>query len=95
MQLSANEKSYQAIRRKLESGKLGPGDKLITRTLAQEFGVSLSPVREAINRLATEGLVDHTPGAGAAVKSLSLDDLNDLYVLRDAIKVVLRDWPLK
>ena len=69
MQLSANERSYQAIRRKLETGKLGPGDKLITRTLAQEFGVSLSPVREAINRLATEGLVDHTPGAGAEVEA--------------------------
>lgn len=86
MQLSANEKSYQAIRRQLETGKLAPGDKLITRSLAQEFGVSLSPVREAINRLATEGLVSHTPGAGAEVKRLSLDDLNDLYVLRDAIE---------
>ncbi|MFT5301627.1 MAG: DNA-binding GntR family transcriptional regulator [Mariniblastus sp.] len=86
MQLSPNEKSYRGIRAKLESGLLGPGDKLITRTLAEEFGVSLSPVREAINRLASEGIVTHTPGAGAEVKHLSLEDLNELYVLRDAIE---------
>lgn len=86
MQHSANEKSYQAIRQQLESGRLSPGDKLVTRNLAHEFGVSLSPIREAINRLATEGLVVHTPGAGASVKQLSLHDLNELYELRDAIE---------
>ena len=86
MQRSAFEKSYWAIRQNLENGELGPGDKLVTRTLAGQLGVSLSPIREAINRLANEGLVEHTPGAGAEVKRLSTEDLNDLYVLRDAIE---------
>ncbi len=86
VQITANEKTYRGIRDKLESGLLSPGDKLVTRRLATEFGVSLSPVREAINRLATEGLIEHTPGAGAQVRRLSLDDINELYVLRDAIE---------
>ena len=86
MSLTANEKSYRGIRNKLESGDLAPGDQLVTRNLATEFGVSLSPIREAINRLATEGFVDHTPGAGAQVKRMTSEDLNDLYVLRDAIE---------
>lgn len=83
---TANEKSYFGIREKLETGTLRPGDPLITRQLAEEFGVSLSPVREAINRLASEGLIEHTPGAGAQVKRFNLDDLSELYVLRDAIE---------
>ena len=86
MSLTANEKSYQNIREKLENGTLLPGDKLITRTLAKEIGVSLSPVREAISRLATEGLIQHTPGAGAVVKRLDIDELDELYVLRDAVE---------
>ena len=86
MNLTANEKSYRNIRQKLESGSLAPGDQLITRTLAKEIGVSLTPVREAINRLATEGLIQHTPGAGAVVKQLDIEELDELYVLRDAIE---------
>lgn len=86
MNITANEKSYQQIRQKLEDGTLAPGDPLITRSLAKDLGVSLSPVREAINRLATEGLIHHTPGAGATVKALDIEELDDLYVLRDAIE---------
>lgn len=86
MNLTANEKSYRSIRQKLEDGTLGPGDPIVTRTLANEIGVSLTPVREAINRLATEGLIQHTPGAGAVVKQLDIEELDELYVLRDAIE---------
>ena len=86
MNITASEKTYRCIREKLESGELLPGEKLVTRTLAQQLGVSLSPVREAINRLASEGLIQHTPGAGAAVKQITIEELDELYVLRDAIE---------
>ena len=86
MQQTVNEKSYDSIRKMLVDGKLKPGDKLVTRTLAEKIGVSLSPVREAINRLATEGLLEQVPGAVAEVKQLSIEELHDLYVLRDAIE---------
>ena len=48
--------------------------------LADEHGVSLSVVREAVTRLASEDLVDATPQRGFRVRSLSLDDLRDLEV---------------
>lgn len=86
MQLTLTEKAYSHIREKLSAGQLAPGDRLVTRTLAQEIGVSLGPVREAINRLSSEGLVDHTPGAGASVKLLERQDVEELYVLRDALE---------
>ena len=65
-------------------GELAPGERLVTRTLADSMGVSLAPIREALNRLATEGLIAHIPGAGAFVKEADRQELEELYVLRDA-----------
>jgi len=70
----------------LASGELTPGKRLVNRALADKIGVSVIPVREAIRRLASEGLIDHIPGAGAFVKTLSRRDLDNLYVLRDALE---------
>lgn len=80
------EQSYDYIRRKLSSGVLAPGTRLVNRTLAGEIGVSVIPVREAIHRLASEGLIEHVPGSGAFVRKTSSQDLDDLYVLRDALE---------
>lgn len=86
MSQSLSEKSYNYIRRQLESGQLAPGVRLVNRTLAEDIGVSVIPVREAIHRLASEGLVQHVPGAGAFVRNPSRQDLDNLYVLRDALE---------
>jgi DNA-binding GntR family transcriptional regulator len=86
MEHSLSEKSYRHIRRKLSCGEFPPGKKLVNRTLAAEIGVSVIPVREAIHRLASEGLVDHVPGAGAFVRKANRQDLDNLYVLRDALE---------
>lgn len=86
MQKTLTEKTYQQLRRKVLRGELPGGSQLVNRTLAEEFDVSLAPVREAIHRLATDGLVEHIPGAGAFVRSMSLEELDELYVLRDAVE---------
>ena len=86
MDRSLAEKSYWYIHRKLSRGELLPGSRLVNRALAGEIGVSVIPVREAIHRLASEGLVQHIPGAGAFVRELSLQDLDELYILRDALE---------
>ncbi|MGY8767043.1 MAG: GntR family transcriptional regulator [Pirellulales bacterium] len=78
------EKSYRAIHDMLAQGELQPGERLVNRTLAERIGVSVIPVREALHRLATEGLIEHTPGAGAFVREPNRQDLEELYVLRDA-----------
>jgi DNA-binding GntR family transcriptional regulator len=86
MNRSLAEKSYRHIVRKLSRGEFAPGMQLVNRTLANEIGVSVIPVREAIHRLASEGLVEHVPGAGAFVREPSWQDLDELYVLRDALE---------
>jgi len=86
MQQTLAEKSYGYIRKKLARGDLPPGKRLVNRVLADEIGVSVIPVREAIHRLASEGLVEHVPGSGAFVRKVDLHDLDNLYVLRDALE---------
>lgn len=80
------EKSYDYIRQKLSEGDLPPGKRLVNRVLASEIGVSVIPVREAIHRLASEGLIEHIPGSGAFVRKTDPQDLDNLYVLRDALE---------
>lgn len=80
------ERAYHGIRQALITGGLKPGEQLVSRSLADQFGVSLAPVREAIGRLAAEGLVDHIPGSGSYVRKISKQDLYELFVLREALE---------
>lgn len=80
------ERSYDYIRERLAQGELPPGHRLVNRVLALEIGVSVIPVREAIHRLASEGLIEHVPGSGAFVRKTDPQDLDNLYVLRDALE---------
>jgi DNA-binding GntR family transcriptional regulator len=86
MQVSQAEKSYQNLRDKLTHGELPPGTRLVNRTLAEEFGVSVVPLREAINRLSSEGLIAQVPGAGAFVRQPDQQELDELCVLRAALE---------
>ena len=86
MGLTLTEKTYQNIRSELISGGLKPGEQLVSRALADRLGVSLAPVREAIGRLAAEGLVEHVPGSGSFVKKITKQDLYELFVLREALE---------
>jgi len=80
------EKSYFRLREKLTRGELPAGTQLVNRTLAREFGSSLSPVREAINRLAKDGLITQVAGAGAFVREVSRNDLDEAYIVREAVE---------
>ncbi len=80
------DRAYRYIRQELQEGNLTPGTQLVNRKLAERIGVSVIPVREAIHRLVSEGLVEHVPGAGAFVRNPNREDLEELYVLRDALE---------
>lgn len=86
MEQTLAEKSYNYIRQRVSRGDFPPGQRLVNRTLAHEIGVSVIPVREAIHRLASEGLIEHIPGSGAFVRKTDPHDLDNLYVLRNALE---------
>jgi len=63
-------------------GELKPGERLRAEALAQRFGTSRTPIREALLQLEAQGLVDVEPNRGAVVRTFDRDDLQDLYELR-------------
>lgn len=71
-----------AVRRAIILGELAPGLHLEEPSLAEKFGVSRIPVREALTRLAHEGLVVIEPRRGAFVVGMSHEEIHDVYELR-------------
>ncbi|MZR31751.1 GntR family transcriptional regulator [Sneathiella litorea] len=61
------------------TGKLTPGTRLDETVLAEKFGVSRTPIREALNRLSTSGLVEIRPRRGAIVAAISVQDLMNMF----------------
>lgn len=80
---SLSDLAYSHIRDRVFSGDLAPGERLVNRTLARELGTSFIPVREAINRLASEGLVEQVSGVGAFVRRFDRQEISEIYDVRD------------
>ena len=80
---SLSEKAYLHIRERVFNGELAPGSQLVNRTLAAEVGSSFIPVREAISRLASEGIVEQVAGAGAFVKKFDRQEISEIYDVRE------------
>ncbi|MFB6984267.1 GntR family transcriptional regulator [Streptomyces scopuliridis] len=77
-----SEVVYERLKGDIESLRLKPGAKLSEVHLGEELGASRTPVREAIRRLAREGLVDFVPGEVARVAALSLGGVRALFEFR-------------
>ena len=67
-------------------GHLQPGDPLVISTLARELGVSATPLREALGRLAAEGLVEMQAHGSARVATVDLDEAVEIYELRRVLE---------
>ena len=72
----------QLLRQSLDRGRWSPGEPLRQEEIAAELGVSRVPVREAFFQLQAEGLVQVVPNKGVYVRSLSADNLSELFRLR-------------
>jgi len=79
---TASAAAADLIRQAIGDGRLEPGHHLKEEQLAQELGVSRTPVREALHVLQAEGLIETFPNRGATVRTYDLADLEDLYELR-------------
>ena len=76
----------ERIEAAIMSGALEPGAKVSEQGLAASFGVSRGPLREAIRRLEGRQLLTRTPNVGVRVAALSLKDLNELLLVREALE---------
>ena len=79
-------KVYESVRRGILSGELQPGQPVSRRRIATELQTSPLPVACAFQRLEFEGLLESRPRAGTRVRTLSLDDVRDHFVVREALE---------
>jgi DNA-binding GntR family transcriptional regulator len=74
------------LREAIVGGHLQPGDPLVISTLAKELGVSATPLREALGKLAAEGLVEMQAHGSARVATVDLDEAVEIYELRRVLE---------
>jgi DNA-binding GntR family transcriptional regulator len=79
---SVADRAYMALRERILAGDLAPDARLHQEDLSRELGVSRTPVREALGRLAAEGLVELLPNRGARVAEVGLADMEAAYQAR-------------
>jgi DNA-binding GntR family transcriptional regulator len=84
--LTLREQVLEHLREEILSNRLEPGAELNEVALANSLGVSRGPLREALGRLAAEGLVTITPRRGAIVTKLSKQEFMDAYQVRAALE---------
>jgi len=77
---------YQAMRHAIVTCVIKPGERLNVEELAQKFGVSLTPVRGAIQQLATEGLIEIRPRSGTFVANLNHQEIDETFKIRCALE---------
>ena len=104
METSVNSSSYviaygnvqdavvDGIRDMILKGHLEPGDRLRQDELADTFGVSTMPIREALRQLQAEGLVLFRPRRGAIVASVSVSEYEEIYRIREELETLACRW---
>lgn len=87
----AADRAYAAIRQGLIAGRWGALEHLRENDLSVELGMSRTPVRDALRRLAAEGLLTFEPHLGATVPNWSPDDLDEIFMLRAMLEGAAAD----
>jgi len=82
---SLADHAYEQLRTKILNSRMEPGTALSIPALAQSMNISRSPVREAVQKLIHEGLATHVPHAGAEVARLAIEELVEIYVVKEPL----------
>ena len=77
---------YKKLRQEIIKGTLRPGQKIVIAELAKSYGLSETPVREAIRKLESEGYIDFKPHSGAIVTKIDEKELVEIYAIRIALE---------
>ncbi len=83
---SLEEKVYETLEEEILSGKLSAGEQLREQALSARLGVSRTPIRSALHRLAEEGLIRVSANRGATVVGVTAEDVTDIYLIRERLE---------
>lgn len=76
------ETTYANIKKDIIQGSIKPGSKIIVRELSERYSASETPIKQALNRLVTEGLVESIPRKGMKVKDVTWSEISDILEMR-------------
>jgi DNA-binding GntR family transcriptional regulator len=82
----ATQRVADHLRTAILRGRIGPGERVRQEDIAQQLGASRLPVREALQMLAAEGLVEHEPNKGARVPHRSMHEVDVMYRMREQLE---------
>ncbi|WP_170387074.1 GntR family transcriptional regulator [Ruegeria atlantica] len=88
-QTATHDKVYRALRSRIMHGEMAPGQALTLRGIGKEFGVSMTPAREAVRRLAAEGALFLSTSGRVSTPELTNDRIEELAALRALLEVEL------
>lgn len=83
---SSAQEAYKLLIDAIERGELTAGMRMREVELAERYGISRTPIREALKRLEAQGLVTHTPNQGAVVTTLDFNRMAELYLMREILE---------
>ena len=83
------DKIYQKLRQAIIRGDYAPGERLPEETLARELGASRTPIREALQKLETEKLLEYNPNKGMVVSEINTDETEELYQIRMVTEAII------
>ncbi|NOD62335.1 MULTISPECIES: GntR family transcriptional regulator [unclassified Ruegeria] len=88
-QTATHDRVYRALRSRIMHGEMAPGQALTLRGIGKEFGVSMTPAREAVRRLAAEGALFLSTSGRVSTPELTNDRIEELAALRALLEVEL------
>ena len=88
----SNEQLYRTLRARIIHLELAPGARVTEEALAREFGISRTPVRRVLDRLAHDRLVTINPGSGASVSTIDFHAMREVWALRLKIADLVADF---
>ena len=83
------EEIFDALHRQIIAGKYAPGDWLRQEEIAGQMGVSMTPVREALDLLVAKGIAERVPYRGVRVREMSTKDILEAYSLRLLLEAII------
>ena len=84
--LTHADRAFQTLQSDITKGDIKPGSKISEAELASQYGISRGPLREALQRLESRGLIERIAHVGARVVSLNLNELLEIYQVREALE---------
>mgnify|MGYP001091225812 CR=1 FL=1 len=91
-----SDKVYDILLKRIIIRKIKPGEKLIEDDLAENLGISHTPIREALNRLYRDDLVELIPQSGGYIRKLTAREVQEVYEVREVLEsLAVRLYPVQ